>query len=59
MIGMFVIYHQAGFPQPTTREFFHVFDIKSNPDEYGFYYANRYQYGGIKMVEGLIYNVGN
>ena len=59
MIRMLVIYHQMGFQQPTAREFFYVFDIKSNPDEYGFYYASRYQHGGIRMVEGLISNVGN
>ena len=51
--------HQMGFQQPTAREFLYVFDIKLNPDEYGFYYASRYQHGGIRMVEGLVSNVGN
>lgn len=58
MVGLYILYHKLSLGNPTPEEFAWFYQVKSNPSDFGFFYASKWSNQAIKTIHGVRNNMG-
>ncbi|PON71699.1 hypothetical protein PanWU01x14_071540 [Parasponia andersonii] len=58
IVGLYILYHKLGLETPSPEEFAWFYQVKSNPSDFGFFYASKWSNQAIKTIYGVRNNMG-
>ncbi|PON52242.1 hypothetical protein PanWU01x14_210840 [Parasponia andersonii] len=58
MVGLYILYYKLGLETPSPEEFAWFYQVKSNPSDFGFFYASKWSNQAIKTIYGVRNNMG-
>ncbi|PON62974.1 hypothetical protein PanWU01x14_134210 [Parasponia andersonii] len=58
MVGLYILYYKLGLENSSPEEFAWFYQVKSNPSDFGFFYASKWSNQAIKTIYGVRNNMG-